>query len=290
MAFINDLLQDRFSISQVLLSFIILGIILLITRLINRKLASFNLDNNQLYRSRKTVNYIGSIIFVFALIFIWFRRVGSISTFLGLFSAGLAVALRDIIVNMVGWLFIIIRRPFWMGDRIEINGQKGDVIDIRLFQFSLVQLYDSNKGGQSTGSIIDIPNRFIFQYPLINDIKGFVYIWNELSIVLTFESDWRQAKTDFSAIVDHHALIFSADAEQEVKNAARKYMIYYNNFTPIVYTTVEPSGVNLTMRFLCDPRTRREIENNIWEEVLEYIASHDQVDLAYPTSRIVNKL
>ena len=67
-------------------------------------------------------------------------------------------------------------------------------------------------------------------------------------------------------------------------------MIYYNNFTPIVYTTVEPSGVNLTMRFLCDPRTRREIENNIWEEVLEYIASHDQVDLAYPTSRIVNKL
>ncbi len=75
----------------------------------------------------------------------------------------------------------------------------------------------------------------------------------------------------------------------KLREAAKKFMIFYNKLTPMVYTTVKDSGVLLTIRYLCDPRKRRGSEQEIWENILDAFAAHDTIDFAYPTQRFYNR-
>jgi small-conductance mechanosensitive channel len=238
-----------------------------------------------LYHWRRAVTYAIAGLALLVVGRVWFQGFQSISTFLGLLSAGLAIALRDPIVNLAGWLFILWTRPFNVGDRIQIGEHRGDVIDARIFQFSLLEIGNWVDADQSTGRVIHIPNGKIFTLTQANYGQIFQFIWNELPVVITFESNWRKAKESLTEVVDLQALHLSQDAQDKVKQAARKYMISYMRLTPIVYTSVVDSGVVLTIRYLCDARERRESAQAIWEDVLERFAQEDDIEFAYPTVR-----
>jgi small-conductance mechanosensitive channel len=237
------------------------------------------------YRIRKLSGYV--IFLVGALIVgrVWVRGFQSFATFLGLLSAGIAVALKDPIANLAGWLFIVWRQPFEVGDRVEIGQRAGDVIDIRVFQFTLMEIGNWVRADQSTGRVIHIPNGRVFTEALANYSKGFKYIWNEIPVLITFESDWEKAQKLLLEIGTRHAEALSGAAERRLREAARKFMIFYRNLTPTVYLSVENSGVLLTIRYLCEPRKRRGTEQAIWEDVLRAFAECDDIDFAYPTTR-----
>jgi small-conductance mechanosensitive channel len=218
----------------------------------------------------------------------WIGALRSVGTFLGLLSAGLAIALKDFVVNFASWLFIIWRRPFELGDRIEVGDIAGDVIDIRIFQFTVLEIGNWVDADQSTGRIIHIPNGKVLTEPLANFTRGFMFIWNELPVMVTFESNWRKAKDILQRIADEHAQHLSDQAEKKVKEAARKYLIFYSKLTPIVYTSIADSGVVLTIRYLCQPRRRRSSAEDIWEDILVEFAENDDIDFAYPTRRFYN--
>ena len=188
----------------------------------------------------------GYMAFTLAIILLgatWIGALRSVGTFLGLLSAGLAIALKDFVVNFASWLFIIWRRPFELGDRIEVGDIAGDVIDIRIFQFTVLEIGNWVDADQSTGRIIHIPNGKVLTEPLANFTRGFMFIWNELPVMVTFESNWRKAKDILQKIADEQAQHLSEQAEIKVKEAARKYLIFYSKLTPIVYTSVADSGV-----------------------------------------------
>ncbi len=230
----------------------------------------------------------GYLVFTLAVVVIgriWFHGFQSLVTYLGLLSAGLAIALSDVIKNLAGWLFILWRRPFAIGDRIEIGEYAGDVIDQRIFQFTLLEIGNWVRADQSTGRVIHVPNGLVFTAPLSNFFSGFAYIWCEVPVLVTFESDWKKAKQILTRVVTDTAVQLSESAQTKIREASQKYLIFYNKLTPIVYTTVEDSGVLLTMRFLCEPRRRRVREEEIWELVLEEFAKHSDIDFAYPTTR-----
>jgi len=242
-------------------------------------------DTKALYQWRKTITYVTAILAFLALGSIWFQGFTSISTFLGLLSAGLAVALQDPIVNLAGWLFIIFRRPFEVGDRVQIGEHRGDVIDVRIFQFSLMEVGNWVNADQSTGRVIHIPNGKVFRETQANYSKGFQYIWNEIPVLVTFESDWKKAKSILAETAQRHAEHLSRAAEIKLREAAKKLMILYTHLTPVVYTTVVDCGVLLTIRYLCEPRKRRGTTQEIWEDILEEFAKCDDIDFAYPTIR-----
>ena len=229
-------------------------------------------ESRSLYQWRRAITYATALLGVLVIGRIWFQGFQSISTFLGLLSAGLAIALRDPIVNLVGWLFILWRRPFKVGDRIQIGEHRGDVIDARLFQFSLMEIGNWVDADQSTGRVIHIPNGKIFTLSQANYGQIFQFIWNELPVTITFESNWQRAKEILTEIVDSQALHLSQQAKHRVKEAARTYMIDYMRLTPIVFTSVADIGVVLTVRYLCGVRERRESAQAIWEDVLEGVA------------------
>jgi len=217
---------------------------------------------------------------------IWIDKIDSIGTFLGLVSAGLAIALQVPIVNLAAWMFIAIRKPFVVGDRIEIGGVAGDVIDIRFFQFTLNEIGNWVESDQSTGRIIHVPNGEVFRVSQANYDQGFSHVWNEMPILLTFESNWQKAKKILAEILENNVEELSFAAKRKLLEASKKFMIFYSNLTPIVYTSVKDSGVQLTLRYLTIPKKRRVMENNIWEEVLEAFHKEDDIDFAYPTQRI----
>lgn len=275
-------------LSQVIISVLLIFIIWIIKIIILKSALRKQDDVRKQYYWRKITNYITFFIIIILLGYIWFTKVQPMATFLGLLTAGLAIALKDPVVNLAGWGFIIWRRPFEVGDRIQVGDYAGDVIDIRIFQFTLVEIGNWVDADQSTGRIIHVPNAKIFNEVLANYTTGFNYIWNEIPVLVTFESNWRKAKNILNIIIRDHAENISEEAERKIKQAAQKFMIFFRKLTPIVYTSVKDSGVMLTIRYMCDPRKRRGSEEVIWEAILEEFAKHDDIDFAYPTRRIFN--
>jgi small-conductance mechanosensitive channel len=237
------------------------------------------------YYWRKAVTYTVGVLATFLITRLWFEGIGSIATFLGLIGAGIAVALKDPLTNLAGWLFILWRRPFRVGDRVQIGKDAGDVIDLRLFQFTLNEIGNWVDADQSTGRLVHVPNSLVFNTPLANYTRGFNYLWNEVPVLVTFESNWKAAKQILHEIATRHSEKFSASAERDVLAASRQFMIFYSTLKPIVYTTVKDSGILLTIRHLCEVRGRRGSAEAIWEEILEAFAKTPDIDLAYPTTR-----
>lgn len=242
-------------------------------------------DVQRRYIVKKTLNYVLSFIFIGTTLVIWFGGLTGWSAYLGLVSAGLAIALQDPLVNLAGWIFISVRKPFVVGDRIEIGGHRGDVIDQRLFQFSLIEIGNWVDADQSTGRIIHVPNGWVFRQTTANYTAGFKFIWDEIAVMVTFESDWRRAKEILSEVTANHTVIKDEEASEEVRRASRKYMIFFQHLTPIVWTSVADSGVVLTMRYICEPRRRRGTATAIWEDILTAFGGESAVDFAYPTTR-----
>lgn len=271
--------------NQLLISVFIIFVLWLILRLTHKWVINKIEDLPIRYQWKKFTTYIAVALAIIFLSQIWLGAFGSLGTFFGLLSAGLAIALKDLIVNMVGWAFILIRKPFKVGDRVEIGSVSGDVVDVRIFQFSLMEIGNWVDADQSTGRIIHVPNGIVFSQPQANFTEGFDYIWHEIPVLITFESNWKKAKSLLNDILEKHALHLSPDAERQVKEASKRFLIYYKVLTPIVYTEVKESGVLLTMRFLCDPRKRRTTQEVIWESVLDEFVNCPDVDFAYPTQR-----
>lgn len=241
------------------------------------------------YQWNRSLSFIIPFIGLVLVSSVWLQAFRQFGAFLGLFSAGLAIALKDPLTNLAGWFFIVVRHPFNVGDRVQIGEHAGDVIDIRLFQFTILEINNWVEADQSTGRIIHLPNGKVFTDPQVNYSTGFDYIWNEMQVRLTFESNWEKAKNILQDIVNRRAENIDRAAEKEIFEASKNFMIHYTHLTPYVYTSVKEFGVQLTIRYLCNPRKRRGSENEIWQDILTGFRNHNDIRFAYPTTRFYTR-
>lgn len=283
-------IEENFHLSaqiqeNILKSVIALLVLWIISRVLLRLASRQQTDTRKLYQWKKTTNYVVTGLGIIFLANIWFDGFKSITTFLGIFSVGLVVVLRDPILNMMGWVFLIWKRPFKVGDRIKIGLYTGDVIDIGFFQFTLNELGEWVDSEQATGRVVHIPNSQVFTQGQINYNYGFPFLWHELQLRITFESNWQKAKVILKDIALRHSERLNEEQEQRVRIEAQQHLIFYRSFEPRVFTKVRENGIQLTVRYLCNLNGRRESENKIWEDTLtEFLASPD-IRFAYPTTR-----
>lgn len=292
---ISIYIQEHFGLTleiqeKILDSLLIIVLLWLVRFLILHLVRKRTEDVRIRYMWRKTTFYIALLFGLLAIGRIWTMGFKSISTYLGLVSAGLAIALKDLIASIAGWIYMITKKPVAIGDRIEIGEYRGDVIDIRLFKFTLMEIGNWVDADQSTGRVIHLPNQVILTETLANYSKGFEYIWDELPVLVTFESDWEKAKEILMHIAEKFSAVHGEAAKEKVLKASHKFMIHYTKLTPTVYTSVKDSGIMLTMRYLCEPRKRRGQAQTIWEEILRSFAGEERIDFAYPTQRLYNNL
>ena len=291
---ISNIIHENLRISPVIQNKLLYSLLILVVlgaiRFIVLKIVwRITEDPKSRYGWKRTVSFTTGFLSIFLILIVWIEAIGQFGAFLGLLTAGLAIALKDPLTNIAGWIFILTRKPFNLGDRIQIGDHAGDVIDIRLFQFTLLEIGNWVQADQSTGRIIHVPNGIVFSKTQSNYSAGFNYIWNEMTVLVTFESNWNLAKEILLRIVREHSESLTKDAEKKIIEASKKYMIFYQYLTPIVYTSLEASGVALTMRYMCDPRKRRGTEHNIWEDVLKEFARHKEIEFAYPTQRFYTR-
>ena len=254
---------------------------MLVLRYVGRRID----DPDAAYRARKIVNYVATTLVLVILAIIWIEAFENLPTFLGLLSAGIAIALSDVLKNMAGWFFILARRPLQVGDRIEVTDIIGDVVDIRLFRFSLMEVGGWVDAEQSTGRLVHVPNGVVFTQAVANYTEGFPFIWDDLGVLVTFESDWKLAEQLMRDILQSEAPDVEGAAGERIRQTARRYSIRIGTLTPTVYVSVRDSGVMLSARYLVETRTRRGRSDRIWRAILDAFAENPTVELAYPTVR-----
>lgn len=265
---------------------LLVGALVIVRFLVLRAVHSRVQHGEVYFRTRKWVAYVGTVVGGFGLINIWLGGVGGIGTYLGILSAGIAIALADVLENLAGWVFIVVRRPFKVGDRIEIEGRAGDVVDVRAFRFSMLEIRNWVAADQSTGRLVHVPNGKVFSEQVSNYTEGFPYIWDEIGMLVTFESDWRRAEEMVQAAMAEHA----PDPDEgkirdSIRQAGHQYLIRYTHLAPTTYVSVLDSGVMVSGRYLVGVRSRRGITDALWRSLLDQLDQDASVELAYPTIR-----
>ncbi|MBN2134762.1 MAG: mechanosensitive ion channel [Acidobacteria bacterium] len=250
--------------------------------LINRKVD----DIFQRHAYRKLIYYIIGFASVIFIAIYWVKNVTALGAILGGLGAALVVALHKPAIKIYAWIIILTKKLYKIGDRIQIGNLIGDVIDITIYYTILLEVGNWFKDEQSTGRIVYAPNDQVFNENVYNYTKGFKYVWHEIPIVVTFESDWQKAKEILTEILRSKELKVDEPAREEIRKLTDKHVIQYKNLTPIVWTKIIDFGVELNMRYLTDTRKMRSSENFIAQKVLLEFARHPEIDFAYPTYRI----
>ncbi len=228
-----------------------------------------NSKNEYLYTQKFKV--LITIINLIIFLFLWGKYINNFLTVISLISAGFTIALRDLIFNFFSGIYIKLKKPFVIEDRIEINNYKGDVVNINALNFEVLEVNNENFIGQSTGVITHIPNSTIFNYPLRNYNKAFKYIWNELTIKVPLNSDISKTKGIIYKIVNSNEIIKSIPAKmkKQINNISSEYRIYYNHYDPIIYTQIIDDHIELTVRYLIHPKKARYVNSTIWNKIIE---------------------
>ena len=230
----------------------------------------FNKNDKNKYKLNKRIHLITNIIIIIAFVIIWQDYFKNFLTLISFVSAALTFALRDIILNFFSGIYIKINKPFSVEDRIEINDNIGDVININYLNFEILEVKEEEKGEQSTGIIIQIPSSKIFNYPIKNYSKAFKYIWKEMEINVPIDSDIEKDKKTLYKIINSNETLkkIPNKMKNQLNNVVGEYRIYYNNLDHIIYTSVVDNHVKLTIRFLCHPKKVRNIESDLWNKIL----------------------
>jgi len=269
-------------IQQLLIAIAIVVVITVLVSVIRRVITRYIDEPERLYRASKLVGRTGGLLAAILVLGVFFNSTKDLLTVLTVVGAGLAIAMRETLLSFFGWIYIAFRAPYSTGDRIEINGVQGDVIDIRVLQTILMEIGGWVDADQSTGRVVSVPNGSVFLGPVYNYTRGFHFIWNELPITVTFRSDWEAAREIILSFAEESAAIVEQQARAEIHKMSREFLVYYNILTPFVYVKIVENGVRLTLRYLCEVRKRRGTEHALTISILAAFREHGGIELAYP--------
>ena len=219
--------------------------------------------SNQAYQV--TLNILEILVFIF----LFDDYIKGLMTFISVISAAMTIALRDFILNFFCGIYIKFKKPFKVEDRIQIEDTKGDVMSISAFSFEILEVSTKEDNGQSTGIVIHYPNSIIVSKPVKNINKGFKYIWDEIVVKISLESDLENDKEEIYKIVNSLDTIKSIPKKMKnlINDVNTTNRIYFNKFDPIIYTKIVDDHVELNVRFLMHPKKARYIESVIWDKI-----------------------
>jgi small-conductance mechanosensitive channel len=242
-------------------------------------------NEDSIYSWRKLSWYVFVFLCLLLVGRVWYTGVSDFVTFFGFFIAGLVVVLNQPISSIAGWTYIVIRRPYIVGDRVQIGTISGDVADIRLFATILSEVDSNSSASMHTGRLVHIPNKQVLEEPVVNSSRGIGLLWNEVAVEFTFESNWQKAKQLLMDIVQQESKDVESRAKQKLRRLYREYKIKVGDLRPTVFTSVTASGVQFTARFLVELTDKRQSEERIWEQLLLALGNEHDIDFAYPTRR-----
>lgn len=274
------------ALQQVLL-FVVLAVVLYLAARLTRRIVTQQVpDVNKRHTLRKWIGYGYALLLLLIAIALFADALAGLGTIIAVILAGVAIALQDVLKSVVGWLYMAGRAGVQVGSRIEVEGVVGDVIDIGFLKTTVLEIGNLVYGRQSTGRLVTIPNSRMISANVFMSTAHNPFVWQEIRVVVTFESDWTRAEQILREIADEIHQEIAPELAQGFQNLERRYAFKYGATTPIVYVSLAENGVELDLRFLIPVRRRRGSVDRVTRRILAEFARDPAVRIAYPTYRI----
>jgi small-conductance mechanosensitive channel len=276
--------EDRSLLDALLLSLIILFLAYTLNSIVGNLILRKVSTPKDRYTLRKTASIVVTIL-AFALLFaIWIERTSTLLIAYGIFSAGVAIALQDVLRNIAGGILLVVARPFKAGDRIQIQDVVGDVLDIGNLTTTIMEIREWVDADQYTGRILTIPNSFALNQTIKNYTKDYSFIWDEVRILLIYGSNWEKAKEIALETAGPIVGEFEDLARRELFLMGEKYFITTYEVHTNLFMKMEENWIEMRLRYVVEPRKRRRISNLLISSILKAYEKEEDIIIGTATS------
>lgn len=263
-------------------------IVMVISRIAKRSLSGVIKDTETRYRTRKFITLLSYLLIVFVIANVYSNRLGNLTVAFGVAGAGIAFALQEVIASIAGWFAVSFAGFYKIGDRVQLGGIKGDVIDISILRTTLMEVGEWVKGDLYSGRIVRIANSFVFKEAVFNYSGDFPFLWDEIVVPIKYGSDRKLVKQ----ILENVAKEVVGDYEQQAREAWRKmvanYMVEEATVRPGVTLIANDNWLEYTVRYVVDFKRRRITKDQLFTRILEEIdATEGKVGMASMTVHLV---
>jgi len=271
-------------IKYVLWIVLVIFIIAWIRRLLKKNLP----DNSIKYKTQKGVEILGYTLVILITISYFTGSIKDFGLAIGLLTAGITITLQEIILSIAGSFYIFIVKVYKPGDRIEINGIKGDVIDIDSIYTTLMEIGEWVTSDNYSGRIVKLSNAFVFKGPVYNYSQDFPFVWDEFNLPIRYGSDIEMAKSIIISVAQEKLSDYAKASLKDWKAVVGKYYIEDAQVEPTLAINLTDNWVQMNLRYIVDYKKRRFTKNMLHEEIGKKIEkTRGKVVLASATFEIV---
>jgi len=261
----------------------VIGVVVLYTlvRFVNRTASRYVENSETRYKTKKLVTLLGYIAGLFLVIGIFIDRWGQMTVAFGVAGAGIAFALQEVIASFAGWIAILFGGFYQSGDRVQLGGIKGDVIDIGVLRTTLMECGQWVMADQYNGRIVRIANSFVFKEPVFNYSSDFPFLWDEILLGVKYGSDYRLARAILERVGREVVGEYASEATQTWEKLVRKYRIEKAVIQPTVTLIANTNWMEYTLRYIVDYRQRRTTKDILFSRIIEEVdATQGRVSIA----------
>ena len=271
----------------------ILASLFAIVALLKYAMKKYISDNERFYLANKSINFIFVTLALLIVAFRYIENVSYIVTVLGFASAGIAIAMKDWFMSILGWMVIVFGGSIHVGDRVKVKKDGlvyvGDVIDLSLFKMTLHEdvtlvTYMENRRG---GRIIFVPNHYIFTSLIANySHSGMKTVWDGIDFTITFDSNVKKSTQIAKEIAKKYAKGYTNITRTQLNKLRSKYSLKNTNVEPRVFSFIEDNGVRISVWYMTNAYATLPLRSNISAEIVDTVQKEDDITLAYPTQSI----
>ncbi|NJM89183.1 MAG: mechanosensitive ion channel [Hydrococcus sp. RU_2_2] len=263
-------------------------IISIIFRILAQGLSGQVQDSDLRYRIRKILGFVSYGVIALLIVIVFNDNLRQLSVIFGVVGAGIAFALQEVIASFAGWTAISLGQFYKTGDRVQLGGIMGDVIDISPLRTTLMECGDWVKADLYNGRIVRIANSFVFKEPVFNYSGDFPFVWDEIVVPVRHGSDYRLAKSILQQVVEEVTGSYIAPAKAEWSRMTHKYLIEDARIEPFVTLIANDNWLEFTARYVVDYKKRRVTKDHLFTRILEELDTTDRrVELASTTVELV---
>jgi len=272
---------------------IILLIFLIIIFVIKYLVKRYMSDNERFYTINKFLNFTFFTLILLTLLFAYIENVSYLVTILGFASAGIAIALKDWFMSLMGWFVIIIGGAVHVGDRVKFvrNGMEyvGDIVDISLLRMTIQEdiTLTTYMHNRRAGRIIFVPNNYVFTDMIANySHAGLKTVWDGIDFMITFDSNVNKASSIAKEITKKYSKGYTDITRKQLNKLRSQYSMKNTNVEPRIYTFIEPYGIKISAWYHTNAYATLTLRSTISMEIIERIQAESDISLAFPTQSI----
>ena len=276
------------TVGRIVTAVLAILVVITISRFAQRSIGRMVKDVDTRYRARKFVNFLGYFFAFLAITVVFSDRLGGLTVAFGVAGAGVAFALQEVIASVAGWAAISLGGFYSTGDRVQVGGIKGDVIDISVLRTTVMEIREWVKADLYTGRIVKVANSFVFKEPVFNYSGDFPFLWDEITLPVKYGSDWRLAREMLRNLVDEVLIDYAKQVEDSWKAMVHRYRLEDADVKPMITLRATDNWIEFTVRYVVDYRKRRWMKDYLFTRILEEVdKSDDQIRLASATFEVV---